>query len=119
MIMALLLLTGCANKVAEDDIVGKTYRYEHGGFQGAGDFSIAIHEDGTFSYSEGILCGYLVLNGEWSLDDGIVCLAEDGEYGMPRVNYFRADKQKLEFISENSNNFGSIKVKDGDMFLAD
>ena len=92
---------------------GKTYVYEGNGI--AGNFSITLFDDGTFSYCEGLASSYIGI-GEWEQNGDIVTLTDMEMSGYSRVNHFKVDGDVLIFISENSANFIYVKVKDGEKF---
>lgn len=109
------LLTGCAEtgSVKESDIAGRTYTCQKDGF--GGDFTIAMMDDGTFSYSEGPLSSYIGM-GSWTLEGDVLHLSDTGLQTKTRNYYFRVDGSDLVFISENSDSFSYIDVADGERF---
>ena len=108
MLLAVLLLAGCAGSVSESDITGKTYLYEKDGF--GGDFAITIEEDGTFRYYEGPLSSHIGY-GEWTLEEDTLLLTENN-----LTNYFKVDGSDLIFLEENSSNFTYVTVSGGERF---
>lgn len=104
------LFSSCSDKNTSP--VG-TYLYEAEGF--GGDFYIKIYEDGTFTYSVGMLSSYLG-RGNWTLDGDVLCL-KDHEYpSLKYVNYFKVKEDKLIFIESGSTNFMYLNVADGASF---
>lgn len=119
LVLAMALLcagfTGCAHRITESDIAGKTYVYEKDGF--GGDFTIKINSDGTFIYSEGFLSSYIGV-GKWTLDGGELVLTDDKDTGRPLENRFKVANGELVFQAEASSNFTHIKAADGEKFSA-
>ena len=89
------------------------YLYEGEGF--GGDFRIAIAEDGTFTYYEGMLSSYIGA-GEWTLDGDVLRLKDHENGNLKYNNYFRVEERRLVFIEEGSTNFMYLKVADGAAF---
>ena len=111
-----VLLAACGQTVREEDVVGRTYTYEKEGF--GGNFVVSLHEDGTFTYSEGVLSSHFGA-GTWTLEDGVVTLREDSSSGNTRVNYFRADGENLLFKQKDSDNFTYVSVFEGEKFFGE
>ena len=117
---ALLLLlcvpAGCSGAaVTAGDLSGKTYVWEKEGF--GSDFTVTLNEDGTYLYYAGALSSYIG-EGRWTLDSGVVTLAEDKELcGYDNVFRFAAGEGELVFISEGSDDFMYVDVQDGDKFV--
>ena len=97
------------------DLSGKSYYYEGGGFSGAGDFTISLHEDGTFSYYEGLLSSHIGM-GSWTVEDDTLVLREDT---FSRVFRFRVEDGGLSYIQADSSSFTYVKLEDGARFLED
>lgn len=118
LVMSVMFLQGCGEDEPQKvDVAGKIYTYTGDSF---GDlefdhFTIAINEDGTFSYYEGMLSSYIGF-GKWSVEGDILTLTEDDEVCYPFVHYFRIDGDDLLYIEEGSSNFIYTKVKDGERF---
>lgn len=89
------------------------YLYEGEGF--GGDFRIAIAEDGTFTYYEGMFSSYIGA-GEWTLDGDVLRLKDHENGNLKYDNYFRVEDSRLVFIEEGSTNFMYLKVADGAAF---
>lgn len=109
-------LAACGQPKSEDIramIADKTYIYEKEGI--GSNFTIRINDDGTFSYSEGVLSSYLGI-GVWELDGDTLILSDDEKIGYPFVNYFKVNGSDLVFLSENSSNYIYVKVADGERF---
>lgn len=107
----LLLLAGCSAE--EAGVAGKLYVYE--GEVSVGTFSIAIFEDGTYSYYEGAFSSYIGV-GTWSVSGSVLTLTEDDELGYPFVNHFQIRDGDIVFMEDGSSNFLYIDVKDGEVF---
>ena len=106
-------LSSCSEKAVTPLSPVGIFVYEDKGC--GSDFYIEIREDGTFSYSTGLLASYFGY-GEWTLDGDVLCL-KDREYpSMKFVNYFKVKEKKLVFIENDSTNFMYVKVADGDDF---
>ena len=107
------LLCSCSEEVSTPPSPVGIYIYEEEGF--GGDFYINIKEDGTFSYSVGMLSSYHGI-GEWSLDGDVLRL-KDREYTTLKYdNYFKVKEDKLVFISKGSTNFMYLTVANGATF---
>lgn len=116
LILCLTLFTACGQTektYTAEDVGGKTYTYEKGGF--GGPFTIQIFEDGTFQYYEGMLSSYIGL-GTWSVEDGILTLKEPA---FSFVNRFRIGENELIFLAEGSTNFMYLTVEEGDRFFGE
>ncbi len=117
--IVLIMLTACllglvaCSQQTQGDVVG-VYVYEKSGFGGV--FTITIEDDGTFYYSEGLLSSYLG-KGSWTLDGDILHLWDTGLQTETRNYYFQVDGSDLVFISENSDNFTYLDVREGERFL--
>ena len=92
--------------------VGK-YVYEGEGF--GGDFTISVYEDGTFSYSVGLLASYLG-HGEWTFDGDVLRLKDTVSPSLNYDNYFEVKDGKLVFVEEGSSNFMYLTISDGSVF---
>lgn len=97
------------------DLSGKSYYYEGGGFSGAGDFTLKLHEDGTFGYYEGLLSSHIGM-GSWTVEDDTLVLREDT---FSRVFRFRVEDGGLSYIKAASSSFSYVKLEDGARFLED
>lgn len=103
--------------ITEEDIVGKTFVYEHEG--AGGHFTISFQPDGTASYYEGGFSSHLGMDLSWSLDGNLLCMKEsrwtlsgDREFSY----YFMAYPQMLVFRGDLSDGFIYVDVADGDRF---
>ena len=105
-----LLLAGCSKAVTAEDLAGKVYQYEKEGF--GGNFTIALEEDGTFTYYEGSLSSYIG-SGDWNLEGETLTLQERNRHFT-----FRAEKDRLIFREEDSGDFTYLTVADGEEFTA-
>lgn len=85
------------------------YTYEGDGF--GGDFTITIKENGTFEYYEGGLSSFIG-RGTWEREGNLVTLQE-----RTKRHRFRVTEEGLEFIAQDSNNFGYVQLEDGARFL--
>jgi predicted small secreted protein len=99
----------------QERIVDRTFIYENEGF--GGNFAIRINNDGTFTYYEGLLSSYIGI-GTWELEENILTISDDEEFGYPFVNRFKVEDNDLIFLSENSSNFIYVKVVDGEHFTS-
>lgn len=118
-LLAALTLTGCsgADKTPENDISGKGYVYEKGGFPDK--FGIQLYENGEFTYYAGFYSSY-VGYGKWTLDGDTLILTENPDSrGYSKVFRFSVDGDTLSYIAEGSDNFMYIKVSDGEKFTAE
>ena len=110
---SILMLTACksdeAEDISKDDVGGKIYVYELGGF--GGDFIITLFDDGTFSYSEGPLSSHIGLGG-WMLEDNTVTITEHSG----RTNVFTVREGELVFRESGSDNFKYVKLENGTHF---
>ena len=95
----------------KQDLAG-TYIFEEGF---AGDFTITLQEDGTYTFYEGPLSSYLG-SGTWDIVEDKLVLVENEELGYKMTNKFTPTKDALAFIEKGSSNFIYIKVKDGQKF---
>lgn len=93
------------------DLAGKTFVYEKEGF--GSDFTIRLHDDGSFGYYEGMLSSHLGM-GTWSVEEEILTLHEDV---FDRKFRFRIKDGVLQFLQEDSDGFNYLKVADGDRFF--
>ncbi len=109
----LLSLTACGS-IKKEDLFEKTFQYEKEGF--GGDFCIALHEDGTASYYEGLLSSHLGM-GNWTLEGDILTITEPPVYDFQILNRFRVEKGVLIFVEEGSTNFLYLKIADGERFF--
>ena len=103
--------------ITEEDIVGKTFVYEHEG--AGGHFTISFHQDGTASYYEGGLSSHLGMNLFWSLDGNLLRLDESrGTLSGDRQfsYYFMAYSNMLVFRGDLSDGFVYVDVADGARF---
>lgn len=116
MLVCVALIGGCAQNNAKREIANKVYVYEKDGF--GGDFTIALKDDGTFSYYEGLLSSYIGM-GTWDLDEEILHLSDTGMQSRVENYYFRLDDGNLVYLSENSDQFLYVDVLDGERFLCD
>ena len=111
-LLLICLMAGCGTDPAPEEIAGKTYVYEEAGF--GGDFTIDLHEDGSFRYYEGGLSSYIG-DGTWTLEGDTLTLTENTD--AARENHFRLEDGALVFVAEDSGNFTYIAVADGARFL--
>lgn len=74
------------------------------------DFKITIREDGSYSYVESVAASS-VTSGTWTVSDGKLVLSD-----VAGINYFNIEKDKLTFISDCSDNFRMVKLREGDSF---
>ena len=107
-----VLLCACS----EDKVTLTAGQYEYANNETAEStlpiyFLITINEDGTYVYSESIASSS-VTNGTWTISDGKLVLKD--ELG---TNYFNIEDGKLTFISDNSDNYTYVEVRDGEEFL--
>lgn len=93
------------------DLAGKIFVYEKEGF--GSDFTIRLHDDGSFGYYEGMLSSHLGM-GTWSVEEEILTLHEDV---FDRKFRFRIKDGVLQFLQEDSDGFTYLKVADGDRFF--
>ncbi len=102
------------------DIADKAFVYENGGFSGIenDNFTILIHKDGTFSYTEGIASSHYANRDKcnWSLENGILTLTEKVFKSDDLVNRFKVEKNSLVFLSEGSTGFIYTTLSDQDEF---
>lgn len=123
MFIMILLFVGSAHfrplnesGIGKSGIVNKTYTYENDGF--GSDFTIQINQDGTFEYCVGKFSSYIG-HGQWTLEDDILTLCDDTQAPLGKKNYFKIDEDDhLVFMAENSTNFTSIEVADGEKFIS-
>ena len=101
--------------VTSESISGITFVYEKEG--AGGDFSIRIHEDGTFFYSEGTYSSYIGV-GAWTLEGDTLTLTDDENVSYGLVNRFKVVGGDLIYFSEGSTNFLYVKAADGEKFFA-
>lgn len=105
------ILAACQKApVEEAQIVGKTYCYEQEGF--GGDFTITIHEDGTYTLYEGYLSSSFG-NGTWTLEDSLLTLKDSY---LSTEYHFQAEEDQLLFQAEDSDPFLFVEVQDGESF---
>ena len=89
-------------------------------------FTIAINNDGTFTYYETLFSSHLGF-GEWTLEDDVLTITEsaksitaDGQIiEVKRQNRFLVDGDDLIFIEDGSDNFIYVKVKNGERFTCE
>ena len=108
------LSASCGNRDTRicEAIGGKVFVWEKEGF--GGNFIIRLNDDGTYSYSEGLLSSYLAF-GEWTVKAGILKLKEETR---PDTSFrFRVKDGELTFLSEGSSRFMHVSVENGDRFL--
>ncbi len=119
-LILMLALLGCGKPQEVRLYQGVGYLYEKGAFGGVeGDnFAIFINDDGSFTYTEGLLSSHLSDPAlcKWERTGDILTLTEDTIYSEPRVNRFKIDNDGLTFIEEGSSNFIYVRVEDGDRF---
>ena len=75
------------------------------------DFKITIKKDGSYSCVESVIQSS-VTSGRWSISDGILVLED-----VNGKNYFNIEKDKITFISDGSDNFRIVKLRDKDTFI--
>ena len=97
------------------DLSGRIYYYEGGGFSGVGDFTLSLHEDGTFGYYEGLLSSHIGL-GNWTMEGDTLTLREDT---FSRVFRFRIQDNSLYYIKKSSSPFTYVQLEDNARFLED
>lgn len=116
-LLAALTLTGCAGKAQTNDIPGKGYVYEKGGFPDK--FGIRLYENGEFTYYAGFFSSHIG-HGNWTVDGDTLILTENPDpNGKSNIFRFKVDGDTLSYIAEGSNNFMYIKVSDGEKFTAE
>ncbi len=99
-----------------EGVAGKRYVFEHGGF--GGTFTLSLHADGSMGYHEGWASSHIG-NGTWTQEGDILTISEPNGRGGQRVNRFRVAQNMLIFVSEGSDNFIYVQMKDGDRFHFD
>lgn len=116
------LLCGCSNKKdspadnknnKDNSITCGTYEYSNNETADSKlpvNFIITIYENGTYSYCESLALSSAT-EGTWKISEGKLVLAD-----YSGTNYFNIEKDKLTFISEDSDNFEHVNVKDGEEF---
>ncbi|MEE1341852.1 MAG: hypothetical protein U0L23_03985 [Lachnospiraceae bacterium] len=116
------LLCGCSNKKdspadnknnKDNSITYGTYEYSNNETADSKlpvNFIITIYENGTYSYCESLALSSAT-EGTWKISEGKLVLAD-----YSGTNYFNIEKDKLTFISEDSDNFEHVNVKDGEEF---
>lgn len=113
--LAALTLTGCAGRIPENDVSGKGYVYEKGGFPDK--FGIRLYKNGEFTYYEGFFSSY-VGYGNWTLEGDTLILTENPDSsGHSRVFRFKVDGDTLGYIAEGSDSFIYVNVSDGEKFI--
>lgn len=116
-ILAALTLTGCAGKVRTNDVSGKGYVYEKGGFPDR--FGIQLYSDGSFTYYVGSFSSH-VGYGNWTVEGDTLILTENPDSnGKSDVFRFKVSEDSISYIAEGSDNFMHIKVSDGEKFTAE
>lgn len=81
-----------------------------------GDFTISIHDDGTFESYETPISSYIGM-GHYSIEDSVLTLKEDGAGCTGDTNYYRIADGSLSFIEENSANYHFVPLEDGASFV--
>ncbi len=114
--LSVLSLYGCGGGLTADDLAGRVYTYEGEGF--GGDFTIALGEDGSFSYYEGMLSSYIG-SGEWSFDGERLRLADVGMQDRVRELSFDAYGDVLTYVADESDGFIYVDLPDGARFTSD
>ena len=108
-------LFACQNpqdgEITKKSVVGN-YIWEKEGF--GGPFNIHLKADGSCTYYVGYLSSHIGA-GTWSLENGVITIREKME-SSENIFHFRAEKDALIFIKENSDRFLHITVEDGDKF---
>lgn len=113
-LLSALTLTGCASSVRANEVSGKGFVYEKGGFPDK--FGIKLYNDGSFTYYAGMFSSY-VGYGDWSLDGDTLILTENADpSGNSKIFRFKVGGDTLSYIDEGSDNFMHVKVSDGDKF---
>ena len=107
----LLYVPFAIRKELAADLAGKTFVYEKEGF--GSDFTIRLHDDGSFGYYEGMLSSHLGM-GTWSVEEEILTLYEQS---FDREFRFRVKDGVLQFLQEDSGRFTYLKVADGALFF--
>lgn len=86
---------------------------------GFDSFTIALNEDGTYSYFETMISSHLGI-GNYTYEDGIVALVDDqipGLYGsLTHTCKFRYEDGKLIYLAAESDGFMYINLPDGAQF---
>ena len=98
------------------EVKGKTFVWEKEGF--GGPFEISLFSDGTYQYSTGYLSSYIGM-GDWTVEDGVLIMKGDSDFGETNVYKFRIRKDCISFIATDSSQFdgtGDNKVENGDNF---
>ncbi|MBR4906266.1 MAG: hypothetical protein IKZ44_05360 [Clostridia bacterium] len=110
--MALSLACRKTDGELHDEIAGKTFVRENGGF--GGDFTITLDTDDSYRYYEGYLSSYVGF-GDWTVEDGTAILTEQG--GHHSVYRFAVKDGALIYLADGSDNFLYVNTADGDRFL--
>lgn len=111
---AALTLSGCTSTAHQDNLAGKGFVYEKGGFPDR--FGIQLYDDGSFTYYAGAFSSY-VGYGMWELDGDTLILLEDADAnGISNIFKFKVGKDSLSYIAEESDKFMYVDVGDGEKF---
>lgn len=121
----MLLLCACSNKSENDSnekskgqekfVVG-TYTYNEIDNKDTSDsiqFSITFKNDGTYEYVESAVSSSAT-SGKWEMSNKKLVLSD-----AAGNNYFEVKKDKIIFVSSDSDNFRIVKLRDGDEFIRD
>lgn len=112
---AALTLSGCA--VHQDNLAGKGFVYEKGGFPDR--FGIQLYDDGSFTYYAGGFSSH-VGYGAWELDGDTLILLEDADAdGISNIFRFKVGEDSLSYIAEESDKFMYVDVADGEKFTVE
>lgn len=112
--LEMIVLFSCTSNDSQirDEISGKVFIWEKEGY--GGNFTISLHNDGTYDYYVGPLSSYIGL-GDWAVKNGILTLTEKS---WPNTSFrFNVKDGELIFISEESSQFMHVSVENGDEFL--
>ena len=116
----MILLCSCSEKndSNKDDkslsIKFGTYEYSNNEIADSklpANYIITLNESGTYSYCESLALSSAT-EGTWKISDGKLVLVDD--FG---TNYFHIEEEKITFISEDSDNFEHVNVKNGEEFI--
>lgn len=111
---AALALSGCASTAHRDDLAGKGFVYEKGGFPDR--FGIQLYDDNSFTYYAGSFSSY-VGYGAWELDGDTLILRENANTtGDSNIFKFKVGEDSLSYIAEGSDKFMYVDVGDGEKF---
>lgn len=114
---AALTLSGCASTAHQDNLAGKGFVCEKGGFPDR--FGIQLYDDGGFTYYVGAFSSH-VGYGVWEFDGDTLILLEDADAsGISNIFRFKVGEDSLSYIAEGSDKFMYVDVSDGEKFTAE